>query len=85
MGPEYQIVDVPADMVDRVAEYTEKLKEAAADFDEDVMEKYLEGEEIAADDIKEAIRKGAISLDITPVFLRYGPLRTKAYSFCSTL
>ena len=50
-------------------EYTDQLKEAAADFDEGVMEKYLEGEEISpGDEIRAAIRKGAISLEITPMF-----------------
>ncbi len=68
LGAKYEIVDVPADMVDKVAEYTEKLKEAAADFDEGVMEKYLEGEEITGEELKLAIRKGAISLEVTPIF-----------------
>ncbi len=68
LGAKYKVVDVPADMVEKVAEYTDKLKEAAADFDEDVMEKYLEGGEIAGDDIVAAIRKGTNSLEITPVF-----------------
>jgi elongation factor G len=68
LGADYSKVDVPADMVEKVAEYTDKLREAAADFDEDVMEKYLEGKEITGDEIKSAIRKGTIALDITPIF-----------------
>ncbi|MBE9529559.1 MAG: elongation factor G [Proteobacteria bacterium] len=68
LGAEYSKVDVPADMVDKVAEYTDKLREAAADFDEAIMEKYLEGGEISADEIKSAIRKGTIALEITPIF-----------------
>jgi elongation factor G len=67
LGAKFHFEEIPADMVDQVAEYREKLVEAAADFDEKIMEKYLEGATIAPEDIKKAIRKGVISMEITPV------------------
>jgi elongation factor G len=53
---------IPADLVDQATEYREKLIEALADFDEALAEKYLEGEELTADDIRAAIREATISL-----------------------
>jgi len=60
--------EIPADMADDVEEYREKLIEKAADFDEEIMEAYLGGEEIPADKIRAAIRKGTIAMGVTPVF-----------------
>ena len=62
----YRIEDVPADMVDDVAEWRGKLIETAVEQDDDLMEMYLEGEEPAIDDIKRCIRKGTIALDFFP-------------------
>ncbi|MCP3674368.1 MAG: elongation factor G [Gammaproteobacteria bacterium] len=62
----YRIADVPADMVDDVSMWRDKLIEMAVEQDDDLMEKYLDGEEIAIDDIKRCIRKGTISLDFFP-------------------
>ncbi len=67
LGAKYRVVDVPADMSDIVREYREKLIEAASDFDEKLMEKYLEGSPVTGEEIQEAIRKGTISMEITPV------------------
>jgi elongation factor G len=64
----YKIEDVPADMTDKVEEWREKLIEMALDQDDDLMEKYLEGEEPAIDDIKKCIRKGTIALDFFPTY-----------------
>ena len=64
----YTIEDVPADMTDKVEEWREKLIESALDQDDDLMEKYLEGEEPAIDDIKKCIRKGTIALDFFPTY-----------------
>ncbi|HBA35478.1 MAG TPA: elongation factor G [Gammaproteobacteria bacterium] len=64
----YEIQDVPADMVDQVEEYREKLIETAVEQDDDLMEAYLEGEEPSLDDIKRCIRKGTINLDFFPTF-----------------
>ncbi|MBI5237851.1 MAG: elongation factor G [Deltaproteobacteria bacterium] len=68
LGAKYHFEEIPADMKDQVAEYREKLIEAAADFDEKIMEKYLEGSPVPKADIAKAIRKGSINMDVTPVF-----------------
>ena len=64
----YVIEDVPADMTDMVEEWREKLIEMALEQDDDLMEKYLEGEEPSIDDIKKCIRKGTIALDFFPTY-----------------
>ncbi len=64
----YDIQDVPADMVDRVEEWREKLIEAAVEQDDDAMEKYLDGDEPNMDTIKACIRKGTIALDFFPTY-----------------
>ncbi len=68
LGAKYREVEVPADMKDQVAEYREKLIETAADFDDDIMDKYLEGGDVSVEALKAAIRKGTIDIAITPVF-----------------
>ncbi len=67
LGINYEIVDIPADLQDKAEEYREMLIEALADVDEELMMKYLEGEEITVEEIKNAIRKGTIDNQITPV------------------
>ena len=67
LGAKYRMIDIPAELAELAAEYREKLIEAAADFDESIMEKYLAGEEVAPEAIKAAIRKGTIAMDLTPV------------------
>ena len=69
LGTDIREVEIPEEYREQAEEWHEKLIETAADFDEEIMMKYLEGEEISEDEIKAAIRKGTISLDITPVFL----------------
>jgi elongation factor G len=64
----YTIEDVPADMVDQVEEWREKLIETAVEQDDELMEKYLEGEEPSIEDIKRCIRKGTINLDFFPTY-----------------
>jgi elongation factor G len=64
----YNLEDVPADMVDMVEEYREKLIETAVEQDDDVMEAYLEGEEPSIEDIKRCIRKGTTNLDFFPTY-----------------
>ena len=64
----YDIKEVPADMVDKVEEFREKLVETALEQDDDLMEAYLEGEEPSIDDLKRCIRKGTIALDFFPTF-----------------
>lgn len=64
----YKIVDVPADMADKVEEYRHNLIETVVEQDDDVMEKYLEGEEPDVDTIKRLIRKGTVALDFFPTY-----------------
>ena len=60
--------EIPADLVDKAEEYRTNLIESVAELDEELMEKYLGGEEISIDEIKAAVRKGCISCEIIPVF-----------------
>jgi elongation factor G len=64
----YEIQDVPADMVDDVETYREALVELAVEQDDDLMEKYLEGEELSLDEIKQCIRKGTRDLKFFPTY-----------------
>tara|TARA_B110000037_G_scaffold157877_1_gene178153 strand:+ start:7 stop:1629 length:1623 start_codon:yes stop_codon:yes gene_type:complete len=64
----YEIQDVPADMVDQVEEYREKLIETAVEQNDEAMEKYLEGEEPSMEVIQACIRKGTINLDFFPTY-----------------
>ncbi len=64
----YTVEDVPEDMLEKVAEYRAALIETAVEQDDDLMEKYLEGEEPSAEDLKRCIRKGTINLDFFPTF-----------------
>ena len=69
MGAEYDVEEIPADLVDEAQEWRDKMLENAANFDDELAELYLEGEEIPEDMIIAAIRKGTISMDITPMLL----------------
>ena len=64
----FEIVDIPADMVDQVEEYYEKLIETAVEQDDDLMMAYMDGEEPSMEDIKRCIRKGTIALDFFPTY-----------------
>ena len=67
-GANYDIVDIPADLVDAAKSEREKLVEAVSAIDDDLMVKYLEGEEISEDEIRVALRKGTLAMKIVPVF-----------------
>ncbi len=64
---EATVIDIPADLVDIVEEKRNELIEAVAEFDDELMEKYLEGEEVSVELIKRAIRKGTLSVEFFPV------------------
>jgi elongation factor G len=66
-GAEYEVVDVPEDLKDAANAAREKLIEAVASIDDDLMHKYLEGEEISEDEIRKALRVGTIGLKLVPV------------------
>lgn len=69
MGAEYQITDIPAELVDEANEWRDKLLDSAASFDDDMMEKYLEGQEIDEMQLIKAIRKGTCAMELTPMVL----------------
>ena len=62
-----EIIDIPADLVDIVEEKRVELIEAVAEFDDELMEKYLGGEEVSVELIKRAIRKGTLAVEFFPV------------------
>ncbi|GAL32876.1 translation elongation factor G paralog [Vibrio maritimus] len=64
----YEIQDVPADMVDDLEAYREELVETAVEQDDDLMEAYMEGEEPSIEDLKRCIRKGTRDLAFFPTF-----------------
>ena len=67
LGTDILVTDIPDDMKDLADEYRENLLEAVSSFDEDLMMKYLEGEEITVAEIKPVIRKATIANDMVPV------------------
>ena len=69
MGAEYDVEEIPAELADEAAEWREKLVEGAANFDDEVMELYLEGKEISEDMLLRAIRKGCIAMECCPMLL----------------
>jgi len=66
-GKEIEVTDVPEDMKKLAEEYRSKMIEAICDTDDDLMEKYLEGEELDNQELKTALRKATISGEIVPV------------------
>ena len=69
MGAEYDIEEIPADLADEAQEWRDKMIEQAANFDDALMEKYLEGQEISETEIIAAIRKGCCAMQVTPMVL----------------
>lgn len=67
-GTKFEIREIPDDMKDIVEEYREKIVEKAAEGDDALMEKYLEGEELSIDEIKASIRKQVLDCTLFPVF-----------------
>src|SRR5689334_16828513 len=67
MGAKYEIQEIPADMVEKVEEYRHQLVERVAESDDDLMEKYLGGEELTPEEIKGAIRKLTVNSVLYPV------------------
>ena len=67
LGAKVEIVDIPEDLKDLAVEYREKMLEELAEHDENIMMKYLEGEDISVEEIVRAIRKATIEVKMTPV------------------
>ncbi len=64
----YEVTDVPAEYADKVEDFREQMVEMALEQDDDLMEKYLEGEEPSIEDLQKCIRKGTIALDFFPTY-----------------
>ncbi len=67
VGKDIRVEDIPEDMLEKAEEYRHKLIEAAAEMDEELMMKYLDGEELSIDEIKSCIRKGTLGNHFVPV------------------
>ena len=67
LGRDQRVEPIPADMQELADEYRQKLLEAVADFDDDIMELYLEGEEVPAEKIRAAIRRATVAVKMVPV------------------
>ena len=67
LGTDIEVREIPEEYKAQAEEYHEKLVEAVAELDEDLMEKYLGGEEISVEEIKAGIRKGTCNVEFYPV------------------
>ena len=67
LGKDMRTEEIPADMQDLAQEYRDKLLEAVSDFDDEIMELYLNGEDVPSDKIRAAIRKATVSVKMVPV------------------
>ena len=68
LGKEFEVTEIPADMADLAQEWREKLIESVAETDEELMMKFLEGEEFTVKEIKDVIRKETIGGRMVPMF-----------------
>ena len=66
-GEQIDVVEIPDDMKSIAQKYHDELIEAVAELDDELLEKYFAGEELTVEEVKKAIRKGTISLALTPV------------------
>ncbi len=67
LGAKYIVKEIPPDLLDRAKEYRDKMLDAVAEFDEQAMEKYLNGQPLTEEEIRRAIRAGVISMKMTPI------------------
>ncbi len=67
MGSNYHVEEIPADLLETATKYREQMVEAAAEADDDLMEKYLEGEELTEDEIVMGLKKGCLNMTVTPM------------------
>jgi elongation factor G len=67
MGEDYEIEEIPAELAEQAAEYREKLLETLAEADDDIMEKYLEGESFTVEELEAAIRRATLADKLNPV------------------
>ncbi len=67
LGAKYVVEDIPADLLEEAKAYRDKMIEAIADYDETIMEKYLNGKAVTEEEIKTGIRKATVKMELTPV------------------
>ncbi len=67
MGQKYEVVDIPEEYQEKAEEYREKMIEAVAETDDELLDKYMEGEELTKEEIKAGLKKGCIDLSIVPM------------------
>jgi elongation factor G len=67
LGAKYKIEEIPTDLLEKAKEYREKMLEAVAEFDDQVMEKYLNGQSLTEDEVRRVIRAATIKMKVTPV------------------
>ena len=80
MGKVIEEADVPADMQDKAKQYRQELLEAISETDEALMNRYLAGEELSVEDVKQALRKATISGEVVPI-LCGSALKNKGVQF----
>lgn len=68
LGAEYDVLEIPEELKDDARLAREELLEVCAELDDELMDKYLEGETLTEDEIRRAVRKGTLALEIVPVF-----------------
>ena len=66
-GRDISVEEIPADMLEQAEEYRQAVLEAVSEFDDGILEKYLEGEEVTIEEIKAALRRATLSVDLIPV------------------
>jgi elongation factor G len=67
LGAHYDVIEIPAELVDQAQEYHDAMVEEVASHDDNLMEKYLGGEEISKEELKAAIRQATLDIKICPV------------------
>ena len=67
LGAKYEIRDIPDDLKDKAQEWREKMVETIVETDDELMEKYLEGQEISVEELRKALRKATINKELVPV------------------
>jgi elongation factor G len=67
LGAEYDVAEIPADLLEKAKEYREKMIEAVAEHDDHLFEKFVEGQAVSNDEIRAGIRKATIALKVFPV------------------
>ena len=67
LGAKYKVDEIPANLVDQAKEYRDKMLDAVAEFDDHVMEKYLNGHPLTEEEVMRAIRAGTIAMKVIPV------------------